>query len=338
MIDRFSTLFDFTTVPMCVCNKQAKILEANQAFCEMLKYSEEEVIGKNVIEDFTHPDDKALSREARTRNSYRLNKRYVCKDGEILPLRLCVVKWKNTYLSTMESIQHEINLKKRIDSVSNDLQQITSSISHDLSEPIRTISNYIDLLCGAKDEEAYSIISRNLTLVSKLIRSLMRYSKLGRPDLTVTSISVVDILEEVKSSLSSLIEEKEVKINVTSNCLPVKANEVHVFRLFQNLIHNAIKYSEKPVLIEINCKTIGNTVQFSVKDYGIGIDSRYYSYIFQIFKRLSPDEGNGAGIGLAECKRIVELYGGRIWVESEVGHSSTFYFTLPGKLSLDLTS
>jgi len=121
---------------------------------------------------------------------------------------------------------------------------------------------------------------------------------------------------------------------VTVDRLPVvRGNEIQLVRLFQNLIGNAIKYRspDRPPRIDVHAERLNGFWQFSIRDNGIGIDPKYQSEIFGLFKRLhGGSEYSGTGIGLAICQRIVERYGGRIWVESELGQGSTFRFTLPG--------
>ncbi|RYX90394.1 GHKL domain-containing protein, partial [bacterium] len=141
------------------------------------------------------------------------------------------------------------------------------------------------------------------------------------------------IIEHIRHNLMLLIEDNQVTITVDQ--LPViKAENTHMMQLFQNLIANSIKYSRegiKPV-IDISSELEDNQWLFSVKDNGIGINQEYYDRVFEIFERLhSRAEYQGTGIGLANCKKIVELYGGKIWVESVEGQGSTFYFTIPIK-------
>jgi chemotaxis family two-component system sensor kinase Cph1 len=133
------------------------------------------------------------------------------------------------------------------------------------------------------------------------------------------------------ANLDSSINKYHVVI--THEDLPViVADEVQMVRLFQNLLDNSIKYrSRKKPVINISAEHQGNEWVFSVKDNGVGIDPRYFDRIFIIFQRLHRDEYPGTGIGLAICKKIVEGYGGRFWVESEPGKGSVFYFSVPVK-------
>lgn len=162
-----------------------------------------------------------------------------------------------------------------------------------------------------------------------LVRDLLAYTQVKdveEPEESDATQVMVDIL----ANLAKAIAESSAQI--THGPLPpVKVHKVHLQQLFQNLIGNALKYrSEKQPFIHVAAEKRGTHWLFSVIDNGIGIDSQYKERIFGLFKRLhSGDEYSGTGIGLAICKRIVERYGGRIWVESVPGEGSAFYFTLP---------
>jgi signal transduction histidine kinase len=129
-------------------------------------------------------------------------------------------------------------------------------------------------------------------------------------------------------NLKTAIETTGASVEV-ADLPPVEAHEVAVVQLFQNLISNAIKYSKDRPLVRISAEREHDYWRFAIADRGIGIDPRDAERIFQIFKRAHGDEYPGSGIGLAICSRIVERYGGRIWVEGESGSGSTFYFSLP---------
>jgi two-component system, chemotaxis family, sensor kinase Cph1 len=138
------------------------------------------------------------------------------------------------------------------------------------------------------------------------------------------------VLEKEIENLKTSIDESEAL--VTHDELPtVRGHEAHFLQIFQNLISNAVKYrTARPPRIHIAACHSEDAWLFSVADNGIGIDPAYHQTIFGVFKRLHGREMPGTGIGLAICQRAVERYGGRIWVESQIDHGSTFYFTLPG--------
>jgi light-regulated signal transduction histidine kinase (bacteriophytochrome) len=163
-----------------------------------------------------------------------------------------------------------------------------------------------------------------------LIDALLDYSKAGA--ITNRPLSVLRMEEVLASALGNLngsIEENNAAI--THDPLPaIMGDKTHLEQLIQNLIGNALKYRREDVpRVHITAREVGNEWLFSVSDNGQGIAPQYQMQIFELFKRLHGQQYPGTGIGLATCKRLVERYGGRIWVESEVGKGSTFFFTLP---------
>ena len=218
-----------------------------------------------------------------------------------------------------------------------DLEQFAYAASHDLQQPLLMVDCYGQLLMkrykdklGTDADEFLDGIVYGVERMQMLIKDLLEYSRLHKPDKNVCSIDCHDILAEVLQNLQVLIEEH--KAVITHTTLPnVKANSSQFVRLFQNLIGNAIKFrGEEPPRIHISADLQEEYWMFAVEDNGIGIAPDDASRIFVIFERLhSHEQYPGTGIGLAMCKKIVEQHGGRIWVESEPGQGSTFYFTIP---------
>ena len=223
--------------------------------------------------------------------------------------------------------------------LNEDLKQFTFAATHDLREPLRMMTVNVQMLerklAEELDEESRGYISNVVKggeRISRLIDGLLEFSRLGEVD---TSDRVpVNAESALKEALDNLqIVVGETKATVLYNGLPVvMADQVHLCQLFQNLVGNALKY-RKPQLppeIRISAAREGSTWMFAVQDNGIGVAPEHHTSIFVPFKRLHGSEVAGAGIGLATCKRIVERYGGRIWIESKEGEGSTFRFTLSG--------
>ena len=185
---------------------------------------------------------------------------------------------------------------------------------------------------GQLDEKADNIwyIVDGAKRMETLIEDLLTYSRLGRADLALETTGAEDSLKQAISDLEELLTENDAEI--TYDDLPIiQVNPVQFEQLIRNLIHNAVKFRgpDKPRVHISALKKDGSWV-FSVKDNGIGIDPEQSERIFRIFQRLhTRDEYSGTGIGLAVAKKIVERHGGGIWVESEPGEGSTFYFTIP---------
>jgi PAS domain S-box-containing protein len=220
-----------------------------------------------------------------------------------------------------------------------DLEQFAYIASHDLQEPLRMVSSYLQLLerryqdqldADAREFIAYAV--DGATRMQALINALLSYSRVGTRGKPFEPTDCAIILDRVLVNLKVAIEESDAV--VTHDPLPtVMADGVQLTQVFQNLIANAIKFhGERRPEVHIGAQHTDAEWLLSVRDNGIGIDPQHYERIFVIFQRLhSREEYPGAGIGLAICKKIVERHGGRIWVESQPGAGSTFYFTIPGK-------
>jgi PAS domain S-box-containing protein len=218
-----------------------------------------------------------------------------------------------------------------------DLERFAFAASHDLQEPLRMVTTYVQLLVRtlpADMEGEAKMFVRNIVDGSMRMRGLLgdllAYSEIGgetgEPRQTVNLNAV---LESVRQNLNVAVEESGAEVLAPD--MPVVAGHPsHFVQLFQNLIGNAIKYrGDEPPRIEISWERDGRQLQFAVSDNGMGIDPQYHGKIFGVFKRLHGKKIPGTGIGLAICQRVVERYHGRIWVESQVGSGATFFFTLP---------
>jgi light-regulated signal transduction histidine kinase (bacteriophytochrome) len=241
-------------------------------------------------------------------------------------------------LSELDRAKKDLEQKAQELARSNDaLREFAYAISHDLKEPLRGIDGFVKLLAkrykGKLASDADNFIEYTVDGVKRMqlmIKDLLEYSLVGTKvkDLEPTDSALV--IEQALLNLQTAIEESGAE--VTYDPLPeVRADASQLTRLFQNLIGNAIKFRGKEALkIHISSEQRDNEWIFSVRDNGIGIDRDHFGRIFVIFQRLhTREEYDGTGIGLALCKKIVERHGGRIWVESETGKGSTFYFTIP---------
>lgn len=277
-----------------------------------------------------------------------LEKMEICTDCEVFNSNLDVVSMRETIDLVHEQLKEfrqivrdrEDSLRSALSELkrsNEDLQQFAYAVSHDLHEPLRGIAGLAKLLekryKGKLDEKADEFIEYiidDAKRMQMLIKDLLEYSRVGTKGKTLKPTNGSIALEEAIYNLRITIEDS--KTEITHDLLPiVMADSSQLTRLFQNLIGNAIKFrgSEKPK-IHISAKQEGDRWVFSVKDNGIGIDPKNFERIFMVFQRLhTRGEYEGTGIGLALCKKIVERHGGRIWLESELGKGSTFYFTIP---------
>jgi PAS domain S-box-containing protein len=233
-------------------------------------------------------------------------------------------------------LAHEIRQRQELTRSNSELEQFAYIASHDLQEPLRTIASFTQLLArryhdrlDAKAERYINHIVDGSLRMQTLIEDLLQYSRVRTRAKAFEEIETDKVLEIALANLQSAIESNQATIS-TSTLPVVKGDRAQLVQLFQNLIGNAIKYRRQdPPEIAIDAKREGDRYRFCIEDNGIGIDPKHRDRIFQIFQRLHTiQEYPGTGIGLAVCQKIVQRHGGRIWVESELGRGSKFYFTL----------
>ena len=239
----------------------------------------------------------------------------------------------------LERQQYERELGETVDRLqqSNDrLKQFAYAASHDLQEPLRMVSSYLQLLernCRDDlDEDAQEYIDfavNGAHRMREMVDDLLAYSRVEQSGGEFEPVDLRAVIDRVTEELKARIEETDAEI--TMEALPTVAADVdQVEQLFRNLLSNAIKYNDGTPRIEISATERADHWEFAVSDDGIGIDPAKTDRIFEVFKRLHhDDEYSGTGIGLALCQEIVDNHGGDIWVDSEPGDGSTFYFTLP---------
>jgi signal transduction histidine kinase len=238
----------------------------------------------------------------------------------------------------LEQSLHRAN--EMLQRVNFDLEQFAYAAAHDLREPLRTIALYAQLLqklqpekLGPPAHRALTYILHNAARMETLVEDLLTFAQTIEPH-DLTRCPLVDahvIAAEVLAGIAVAIKQAGARVAVSPDLPAVAVQAGHLRQLFQNLVLNAIKYRSPDRIAEVcvTGKELDREALFCVSDNGIGISPEYHDRIFGIFKRLHSTQIQGNGIGLALCKKIVEQYGGRIWVESQVNAGSKFYFTVP---------
>lgn len=239
-------------------------------------------------------------------------------------------------VATVRALLRARSAEQALRNSNRQLNSFADMISHELREPLRRVTINAEILnkrlAGKLSEEEQRYLIQTLTGAQRMterIESILEYSREDHARLDIADVDAERALGDCLEELQQLISESGARIQ--HDPLPrVRANRTGLTRVFVNLITNAIKYkSERTVEIAITVSAQGDNYLFAVRDNGLGIEARFHERIFEPFKRLHGAELSGAGLGLALCRRVIENAGGEIWVNSELGNGSVFYFTLP---------
>lgn len=309
----------------------------------------ESIIGYLVVEGFIRFDID-MNTYAISASTWLLHIMGVIIGGGTLTLTIYIFN-NNLMNALQESNQHEKELKKyqeeleetidirtkELQQSNHDLEQFAHTAAHDMRSPVIVISNYAQLLklrySESLDQDANKYIKGivdGVKYANTMIDDLLSFSRINSDHSVYVNAELNTLLLKAEENLS--VEISNSGASIAHDILPaVYVNENQIIRVFQNILSNAIKYKaeEQKPTINIEAKRFNGEWEISISDNGMGISSDKYEQIFDIFQRVtSVASSESSGIGLAACKRIIELHGGNIWVESEPGKGSTFYFTL----------
>ncbi|MFT5366632.1 MAG: PAS domain S-box-containing protein [Candidatus Latescibacterota bacterium] len=351
--ERFRTLTGLAPVGIYETDTEGNCLFVNERWCELTGLTPEEAAGPGWTRAL-HSDNqsivfsawqKAVSKKTEFVEEYRFQQpsgRVVWISGRAI----AIIDENNQprgYIGTVADItqlkeaEHNIaKQQKELQRSNQELGQFAYIASHDLQEPLRVITNYLQLFERQFDKDlpegAKGYIHRVIngaTRMKTLINDLLSYSRITTQAKPFERVDVAQVIENVKDDLEMAISESNVKIS--HDPLPtVLGDETQIKQVFQNLINNAIKFRGETIPeIHISVLETKTHHQFAISDNGIGIDPKFYERIFAIFQRLhTREEYQGTGIGLAICKKIIEHHDGNIWVESAPGQGATFSFTI----------
>lgn len=337
---------------IAITDRKGSIKYVNEQFCNISKYSANELLGQNhrIINSGYHSKEfirhlwSTISSGVIWKGEFKNR----AKDGSFYWVDTTIVPFLDhtgvpyQYVAIRTVItEHKLLEQRMVEQVaelarSNDeLEQFAYVVTHDLQEPLRAVSGFVQLLKKRYDErldeQANELIAHTVAgtkRMQRLIDDLLTYAQVNANQ-SLEEIDCNQLLKNILIDLSVII--CECGADITCDHLPViKGVSFQFIQLFTNLINNALKFrSERSLKIHIGIEENADEWIFSVADNGIGIESQYLERIFRVFQRLhSRKEYAGMGIGLAICKKVVEHHGGRIWVKSESGQGSVFYFTI----------
>jgi PAS domain S-box-containing protein len=336
---------------MIIIDSKGIVQTFNLASQKMFGYSADEVIGKNI--KMLMPTSYRNEHDSYLSNYHATHERKIIgigrevmgqrKDGSVFPLELSVGEATHAGESLFVGVLRDITSRKQneeaLKASNAELERFAYIASHDLSEPLRTVSSYSQLILkryGNKlDESGRDFIDYILggtVRMQQLLSGLLEFSRVTTRAKQPTKVNCQEMAQQVIRDLELAILDSNADIIIAKELPEINIYDLHFRQLLQNLIANAIKFKKKDVnpQVIINYDVKDRCYQFSIADNGIGISEQYYDRIFEIFRRLhTQDQYEGTGTGLAICKKIANFYGGTIWVESVEGKGSTFYFTIP---------
>lgn len=345
---------------VAITDRTGKITHVNEKFCQISKYSREELLGQNhrLIKSGRHPQEFYIDLW-KTIASGKVWEGEICnkaKDGSYYWVNTCIVPFldENNRPYQYVSIRYEITQRKeaeeklvtyakKLEQSNEELEHFASIAAHDLQEPLRKIRAFADRLVTkyaqlipADGRDYLERMQSGASRMQNLIDDLLTYSRVRTKKNPYVNVDLKQTLADVISDLEIPIEQSGAKISVSE--LPViQADVSQMHQLFMNLVSNALKFrkSDRPTEIKVESEVHGAACRIKVKDNGIGFEEKYLDRIFNIFQRLhGRGEYPGTGVGLAVCRRIAERHGGSITATSTPDQGSTFIVNLPLKQNL----
>jgi PAS domain S-box-containing protein len=349
---KFRAIFELAAAGMARVSLDGRMLEVNRKFCELLGYTKEELLDETFM-DLTHPEDREPNRRLFSKalageiEQYYLEKRYLHKNGSSVwtELTSALVRTAGGEPAYFISVIQDISARKAAEAAlrrsNGDLKDFAYAAAHDLQEPVRTISMHTQLLSrrlasslDPENETVVGYVIEGAARLEGLIRGLREYLDLADADRrTNEPVDLRIALAAAFRHLEPAARESGATLEVAERMPCVAGAEADFVRLFEHLISNSIQYASPgiPPSIRVSATRTGQEWKVTVTDNGIGVAREYQQRIFGVFKRLHGPRVPGSGIGLAICAKIVDRYGGRIWVDSEPGKGSAFSFTLPAR-------
>jgi two-component system sensor kinase FixL len=347
----FQALFEQAMVGVAqidtVANRFAKV---NQRLCDIFGYTRGdmgELDSRTIIQSEISGFDRAgeasleIAMERRCRRKdgtpvwVNLRVSPMCLAGA--PSAYCIVIVQDI-TEKHAAEQKQAALLQKVAQINEELSHFAYVVSHDLKAPLRGVKLITEWLCadyadklGDDAKEQLGLLQSRVARMHDLIDGILQYSRVGRVQ---QENEDVDLNRLIPSLIDGIAPPEHIRILVEPGLPVMECGKTRISQVFQNLLSNAVKFMDKPAgEVRVGCVEDDEFWRFSVSDNGSGIEAKYFDRIFRLFQTLTPrDEFESTGVGLAVVKKIVELYGGRIWVESEVGRGSTFFFTMPKRM------
>lgn len=334
-----------------------RMLDVNERACEALGYSRGELLDmtveeieeflsdsikwQEIVEELNEKKDIVIEGRHKRKDkggffaetSFKLVERG--KEDYILAISRDITERKQAEEKQQQLIDELRDTNKRVKQINDELKDFAYVVSHDLKAPLRGIKTLADWICNDYSEkldetgrEQLNLLMSRVDRMHNLIEGILKYSRVGREKEQKVSVDLNELLTEVIDMVSA---PESVEIEVQENLPVIRCERTSIIRVFENLLSNSIKYMDKSEgVIRIGCEQEQGYWKLSVSDNGPGIEKKHFDRIFKIFQTLSSrDEFESTGVGLTVVKKIVELQGGKIWLRSEVGEGTTFYFTVP---------
>ncbi len=350
--ERLKVLFEYAPDAIFLTDTKGNFVDGNKTAEEMVGYAKEELIGKNLFETGllleeqlpkaakhleeiakgkpTGPDEFTLKRKDGSYVTVEIRTFPVRIGNQILGLGIArdITERKKSEFSQNELIE-------KVDKINRELNDFASIVSHDLKAPLRgikTLANWILADCadklGDQANEQINLLLDRVERMYNLIEGALQYSRLGQTKGKQIQVNLNKFVPEI---INMVVPPENITVTIENELPVIECDETQIMQVFQNLLSNAIKYMDKPQgWIKVGCVEQDGFWKFSVADNGPGIEEKHFEKIFKIFQALpTSPRFEGTGVGLTITKKIVELYNGKIWVESKVGEGSTFFFTLP---------
>jgi len=340
------------TVPdvLLLLDAEGKVLTANDATTDVLGFGQQELVGTSASRLFDRPGDfqPLLSQLEREHHLAGLEATVSARDGRKVPVLITArtmpqadgtvrggVWVLHDITAIRQAEERQAQMTRELAAANKELNDFAHVVSHDLKAPLRaidTLASWLGESCvdrlGAEEKEQFDLLQGRVKRMHNLIEGILQYSRAGRVREQQMDVDLSQLLPEVIDLLSP---PAHIKVQIETPLPTVSAEPTRIEQVFQNLLSNAVKYNDKPEgLIRVGGIDDGEHWRFYVADNGPGIEEKDFERIFQLFQTGKPrDQVESTGVGLAVVKRSVEMYGGRVWLESKVGEGSKFSFTYP---------